>query len=65
MKISEIRDMTVEEMSNSRTELKDQLFKLRFQHAMGQLENTMKLKSIKRNLARIETISREKSKGTE
>ena len=52
-------------METKETELKDQLFKLRFQHAVGQLENTMRLKDIKRDLARIYTIRKEREKGTE
>jgi len=65
MKASEIREMSAEELLNKEAELKDQLFKLKFQHALGQLENTMKLKGIRRDLARISTISGEKTKGTE
>ena len=65
MKAAEIRELTVEEMETKETELKDQLFKLRFQHAVGQLENTMKLKEIKKDLARIATIRREMEQGTE
>lgn len=65
MKASEIREMSEEELLNKQAELKDQLFKLKFQHALGQLENTMKLNVIRRDLARISTISREKTKGTE
>jgi large subunit ribosomal protein L29 len=65
MKAAEIRELTVEEMETKETELKDQLLKLRFQHAVGQLENTMKLKEIKKDLARIATIRREMEQGTE
>ena len=65
MKATEFREMTEDELVNKQEELKDQLFKLRFQHALGQLENAMKLKNIKKDLARIQTILREKNKGTE
>jgi large subunit ribosomal protein L29 len=65
MKPSEFRELSDEEMETKETELKDQLFKLRFQHAVGQLENTMRLKDIKRDLARIYTIRKEREKGTE
>lgn len=65
MKATEIREMTEDELSHKEEELKDQLFKLKFQHALGQLENAMKLKNIKRDIARIKTIIREKNKGTE
>ncbi len=65
MKPSEFRELSVDELDTKETELKDQLFKLKFQHAVGQLENTMKLKDIKRDLARINTIRKEREKGTE
>jgi large subunit ribosomal protein L29 len=59
MKTTEIRELSPDELEVKETELKDQLFKLRFQHALGQLENSMKLKTIKKDLARIKTIQRE------
>lgn len=65
MKATEFREMTEDELLNKQEELKDQLFKLKFQHALGQLENAMKLKNIKKDLARIHTILREKNKGME
>jgi len=65
MKPTEIRELSEEELKNKESELKDQLFKLRFQHTLGQLENTMKLNNIKKDIARIKTILIEKRKGTE
>ena len=65
MKAIELRELTEDELVNKEQELKDQLFKLKFQHALGQLENAMKLKNIKKDLARIQTILSEKSKGME
>jgi large subunit ribosomal protein L29 len=67
MKPTEIRELTDEELMDKEAELKDQLFKLRFQNALGQLENSMKLKNLKKDIARIKTIVREKekNKGTE
>jgi large subunit ribosomal protein L29 len=65
MKATEFREMTEDELLNKQEELKDQLFKMKFQHALGQLENAMKLKNIKKDLARIKTILKEKNKGTE
>ena len=59
MKPTEMRDLSEEELVDKEAELKDQLFKLKFQHALGQLENTMKLKTIKKDLARIKTIQNE------
>jgi large subunit ribosomal protein L29 len=61
MKPNELRDLSPEELENKEAELKDQLFKLRFQQALGQLEDTMKLKIIKKDLARIKTIQREEA----
>ena len=60
MKATEFRELTEDELLNKEEELKDQLFKLKFQHALGQLENAMKLKNIRKDLARIKTILREK-----
>ncbi len=65
MKARELRELSDDELQGKEEELNDQLFKLKFQHALGQLENAMKLKSIKKDIARIKTILREKSKGTE
>ena len=65
MKARELREFTDDELVNKEQELKDQLFKMKFQHALGQLEDAMKLKNIKKDLARIKTILREKSKGME
>ena len=56
MKARELRDLTEEELRSKEDELKDQLFKLRFQHTLGQLENAMKLKNIKKDIARIKSI---------
>jgi large subunit ribosomal protein L29 len=63
MKAREFRDLSEEELKNKEEEVKDQLFKLKFQHTLGQLENEMKLKNLKRDIARIKTILREKSEG--
>jgi len=63
MKPTEMRELSPEELAEKEAELKDQLFKLRFQHALGQLENTMKLKTIRKDLARIKTIQHESGSG--
>jgi len=65
MKARELKELSEEELQSKEEELKDQLFKLKFQHALGQLENAMKLKNIKKNIARIKTTLEEKSRGTE
>ncbi len=59
MKPAELRELDVEELRRKQAELKDQLFKLRFQHELGQLENAAKLGTVRREIARIETIIRE------
>jgi large subunit ribosomal protein L29 len=65
MKITELRELSEDELHSKEAELRDQLFKLRFQHSLGQLDNAVKLRNIRKDLARIKTILREKSKGTE
>ncbi|MGD9238813.1 MAG: 50S ribosomal protein L29 [Desulfobacterales bacterium] len=59
MKSSEINEMSPDEMQRKISDLKEELFNLRFQHEIGQLENPQKMKQIKRDIARIFTISRE------
>ncbi|MBQ2211664.1 MAG: 50S ribosomal protein L29 [Ruminococcus sp.] len=59
MKISEVRDMSVTDLNKKLAELKDELFNLRFQHAVNQLENPMRLKVVKKDIARIKTVLRE------
>ena len=60
MKPSEIRDKSVAELNEELVALKEELFKLRFQHAINQLENPLKLQSVKRDIARVKTILRER-----
>ncbi|MBM3296604.1 MAG: 50S ribosomal protein L29, partial [Candidatus Aminicenantes bacterium] len=63
MKTSDLRELSADELTAKKTELKDQLFKLRFQNAQGQLENAAKLKTIRRDIARIETVLKEMKEG--
>ena len=63
MKARELRELSEEELERKEAELKDQLFKLKFQHALGQLENAMKLKDVKKDIARIKTMLRESKEG--
>ncbi len=58
MKASEIRDMTLEEMNEKLISLKEELFALRFQLAANQLENTARLKAVKKDIARVKTCMR-------
>ena len=58
MKASEIRQMSVNEMNEQLTNLKEELFNLRFQLAVNQLENTARIKAVKKDIARIKTSLR-------
>lgn len=58
MKANEIRDKSQEELQKELVDLKSELFKLRFQHATNQLDNPMKLKEVKKSIARVKTILR-------
>ncbi len=60
MKASEIREKTQSELDKEFKDLKSELFKLRFQLATNQLENPMKLKDVKKSIARVKTIMRER-----
>jgi large subunit ribosomal protein L29 len=59
MKVSEIRELGLEEMQSKVTDLREELFNLRFQHETGQLENPQKMKQTKKDIARLKTIIRE------
>ncbi|MBE6542876.1 MAG: 50S ribosomal protein L29 [Ruminococcaceae bacterium] len=61
MKANELRAMTQEELSSKLAELKKELFNLRFQHAINQLENPHKIEEVKRDIARVMTILHEKN----
>lgn len=60
MNAKEIREKTSEELNKELANLKDELFHLRFQHAINQLDNPMRLVAVKRDIARVKTILREK-----
>ncbi|MBR5358087.1 MAG: 50S ribosomal protein L29 [Clostridiales bacterium] len=59
MKVEDIRKMSTEELNKELTSLKEELFKLRFQHATNQLENPAQIAQVKRDIARVMTIKRE------
>ena len=61
MKATELRDLTVKELNDKLLDSKKELFNLRFQHAVNQLENPMRIKAVKKDIARINTILTEKS----
>ncbi len=56
MKIRELRDLAPDELRTREAEMREQIFKLKLQKSMGQLENPMKIKTLKRDIARIRTI---------
>ena len=60
MKVTEFRDLQVDELRQREREMDDQLFRLRIQKSMGQLEAAHKLKALRRDLARVKTVLREK-----
>lgn len=60
MKASEIRNMTDDELSRKVDELKEELFNLRFRNATGQLDNPLRLREVRREIARVKTIQRER-----
>ena len=60
MKAGAYRDLTLEELLKKERDFKEELFNLRFQHSTGQLDNTARLRLVRRNIARIETIIRDK-----
>ncbi len=59
MKASEIRELTAEELNSKLRDLKAELFNLRFQHAINQLENPMRVSAVKKDIARVKTVIRE------
>ncbi len=60
MELNKIREMTDVELAAELDKMKKELFNLRFQHVTGQLENPVKMREVKRNIARVKTIIREK-----
>lgn len=59
MKANEFRQLSTQELGNKLTELKGELFNLRFQLATGQLDNPMRIKSVRKDIARVKTVIRE------
>ena len=60
MELKKMRDMTEVELTAELEKMKKELFNLRFQHVTGQLENPVKMRELKRDIARVKTIIREK-----
>ena len=60
MKASEVRDLTTAELESKLKDLKAELFNLRFQHAINQLDNPSRLAVVKKDIAKVKTVIREK-----
>ena len=60
MKAAELRDLGVDELGTKERDLTDQLFRMRIQKSMGQLEAPAKVRSVRRDLARVKTLLRQK-----
>ena len=63
MKANEIRNLSVEELDKKLTELKKDLFMLRMQHATNHLDNPIKISNVRRDIARVKTVLRQKQLG--
>ena len=63
MKAAEIRDMSLDQLNDELVKLKKEQFNLRFQAASGQLENTARVRQVRRDVARIKTIVRQRQAG--
>jgi large subunit ribosomal protein L29 len=63
MKAEEFRHMTLDQLDDQLAKLKKEQFNLRFQRATGQLENTSRVREVRRNLARIKTVQSQKRRG--
>ncbi|HZN95125.1 MAG TPA: 50S ribosomal protein L29 [Myxococcales bacterium] len=60
MKADKVREMSAEELRAKERELSEQLFKLRFQKSIGQLDNALKIRETRRDIARVKTVLRQK-----
>ncbi len=64
MKVKEIRDLTIEELANKEQELRKEYFNLKFQLASGMVESPARFAQVRREIARIKTIMKEKEAGS-
>ena len=65
MKAEKVRELSVEDLRAKEKELAEQLFRLRFQKSVGQLDNALKIRETRRDMARVKTILREKNAQSE
>lgn len=63
MKAEKIREMSADELHGKERELQEQLFRLRFQKSIGQLDNAMKIRETRRDIARVKSVLRERAQG--
>lgn len=62
MKAAELRDLSADELQRKLKELQEELFNLRFQLATGQIENVSRIRTVRRDIARVKTIQRERER---
>jgi large subunit ribosomal protein L29 len=62
MKVAQVRDMTEDQLNDSLLDLKKEAFNLRFQKATGQLENTARQHQVRKDIARVQTVLKERTK---
>jgi large subunit ribosomal protein L29 len=60
MKAEKVREMSADELATKERELQEQLFKLRFQKSIGQLDNALKIRETRRDIARVKTVLRQR-----
>jgi len=65
MKMKDLRDLTQEELQQKLLDLKEELFNLRFQQSLNRLENPMRIRAVKRDVARIKTLLTELERGND
>jgi large subunit ribosomal protein L29 len=65
MKAKELRERSIDELRRTETELAEQLFKLRFQRATGQIENPVKIRLVRRDIARVKMVLSQRLKEAE
>ena len=63
MNVTDVREFSTDELTNQLSDLKKELFNLRFQHATNQLENSMVIGRVKKDIARVKTVIRERELG--
>lgn len=63
MKVKEAKEMSPEELKKSLDDSKDELFRLKFQLATGQLDNPMRIREVKKDIARVKTVIRQRELG--